>query len=588
MAVTMGGMDASQQSAMRAALSEERAALQAQLEHHYKAIRQVLEHGCKAIEERILQQDASVTNGRGNLSNHEDQMSPPTSNVFSNKDQTSPQESLPGAGISQATESPPEPQEAGQVLDNRSLTSSDMLNAKVKSTHKSIVQLMGGKNDVIDRGTWRGRLDRLFQGPFEHFFCGLIIANCLMTCVETQELGERANESLGLKHNHWPHAADVFDATEVFFTLAFVLEFSLRIFTYRLAFVKDWHNVAEGCCVVLMALEILLSSFMEGFIIDGSVLRVLRIVRLMRAFRIVRVVGRFRELRLLLNTIVASFMAVLWSMVLMFIVHLILALTLCKTLHDYIVDDSNPPQQREWMNRMYGNGLKSLWTVFQMTFSGGWPNWAVPVVEHVSPWYAAVFIVYVVCIIFTMTRIISALFLKETMVIASLDAESMVREKIKDTANFRTKLHAMFMAADVSGDGRLTEDELNEFLGHEEVKVLFGKLGVDASDSRLLFKLLDTGNGCISRTAFMQGIQRLKGEAKSMDLIPLVSTCHQILDHCVALRTATLRPPVDLVPTTYTARVPIIPPPQCAPWSWMTARGHRVSQHVMHESALLQ
>merc|ERR1719410_3333812 len=106
----------------------------------------------------------------------------------------------------------------------------------------------------------------------------------------------------------------------------------------------------------------------------------MRLLRLMRAFRIVRVVGRFSELRMLLNTIVASFMAVLWSMLLMFIVHLVLALVLCQTLHHYIIDDSHPPEQREWLNHTYGNGLKSLWTVFQMTFSGCWPNWVSPVV----------------------------------------------------------------------------------------------------------------------------------------------------------------------------------------------------------------
>jgi hypothetical protein len=290
---------------------------------------------------------------------------------------------------------------------------------------------------------------------------------------------------------------------------------------------------------------------------------------------------------MLLNTIVASFLAVLWSMVLMFIVHIILALILCQTLHDYITNDSNPLEHREWMNQMYGSGVKAMWTVFQMTFSGCWPNWAVPVVQHVSPWYALIFTIYVVCVIFTVTRIISALFLKETMGIASADAECMVREKIKDSANFRKKLNALFVAADVSGNGNLTEDELNEFLEHEQVQVLLNKLGVDASDSHLLFKLLDTGSGCITRASFMHGIQRLKGEAKSMDLIPLVSTCHQILDHCIALRTETLQPPADLVPATGTARMPI-GPPQCTPWSWMTARRHRMSQHVMHESALLQ
>jgi len=578
---------------MRAALSEERAALQAQLDQHYKAIQQVLERGCRSIEEHILQQAASVPNGFGNGSNHKHMMPPPTSNVFCNKDQMLPQESLPSAGISQKTEFfpvAPEPDKTGQKSNGEKKQARFSRLSRQGESAATITELMGEKTQsmiVVDAATLRGKLDRLFQGPFEHMFCALIIANSVVTFVRTHQLGARADESLGLENSPWLYADQVFDIMEAFFAVAFLLEFGLRIFTYRSAFFKDWHNLVEACIVVLMTLDMVLEEVLEDLFHNVAVLRMLRIVRVVRAFRIVRVVGRFRELRMLLNTIVASFMAVLWSMVLMFIVHLVLALVLCQTLHHFITDDSKPPEQREWMNRMYGNGMKSMWTVFQMTFSGCWPNWVVPVVDHVSEWYAVVFTVYVICVIFTVTRVISALFLKETMGIASADAESMVREKIKDTANFRTKLHAIFLAADVSADGHLTEVELNEFLEHENVKVLLGKLGVDASDSHLLFRLLDTGNGRISRAAFMQGIQRLKGEARSMDLIPLVSTCHQILDHCLALRTASLQSPADLVPVTGTARMPV-PPPQCTPWSWMTARRHQMSQHAMHESTLLQ
>jgi len=60
------------------------------------------------------------------------------------------------------------------------------------------------------------------------------------------------------------------------------------------------------------------------------------------------------------------------------------------TLHHCIVDDSHPPGQREWLNRMYGNGLKSMWTVIQMTFA----NWVGAVVENVNAWFAGIITVY--------------------------------------------------------------------------------------------------------------------------------------------------------------------------------------------------
>ena len=75
-----------------------------------------------------------------------------------------------------------------------------------------------------------------------------------------------------------------------------------------------------------------------------------------------------------------------------------------------------------WVNRKYGTGSKALYTVFEITFSGCWPNYVSPVVMDASPWFAAFFIVYITFVVFFLIRIISALFLKETLAHAAQDA----------------------------------------------------------------------------------------------------------------------------------------------------------------------
>merc|ERR1740123_867038 len=106
-----------------------------------------------------------------------------------------------------------------------------------------------------------------------------------------------------------------------------------------------------------------------------------------------------------------------------------------------------------------------------MTFSGCWPNFASPLVREVSPWFAVFFIVYVTFGVFAMIRIISALFLEETLAQASRDADMMVREGSKKTAALAKDLTDLFESADKSGDGMVSQEELTNLLMHPKVKL---------------------------------------------------------------------------------------------------------------------
>merc|ERR1712129_118653 len=125
---------------------------------------------------------------------------------------------------------------------------------------------------------------------------------------------------------------------------------------------------------------------------------------------------------------------------------------------------------------------------------------------------------------------------RETLRRASDQAEIMVMERKKETGAVTRKLHAIFRAADTSGDGMLTEDEISHLLAHEKVRMLLSKLGLEAGDGRVLFQMLDDGRGFINRDEFVAGIKNLKGEARSIDLIPLAQNCSRILENCEALR----------------------------------------------------
>lgn len=76
---------------------------------------------------------------------------------------------------------------------------------------------------------------------------------------------------------------------------------------------------------------------------------------------------------------------------------------------------------------MYGTTSRSFYTVFELTFSGGWPNYARNLVEDVHWAYAVFFFVYIIAVTFAMFRIITTLFLRDTLALASNDAEAAAR-----------------------------------------------------------------------------------------------------------------------------------------------------------------
>lgn len=112
------------------------------------------------------------------------------------------------------------------------------------------------------------------------------------------------------------------------------------------------------------------------------------------------------------------------------------------------------------------------------------PNYARPLVEEVNAGYAAFFAVYIAGVTFAMFRIITALFLKDTLTVASADMEEMIHEKMRDKAAFAQKLLDFFMAADISGDGYLTVEEFDAILQDERVKAYLSILELDTFQTR--------------------------------------------------------------------------------------------------------
>jgi len=153
-----------------------------------------------------------------------------------------------------------------------------------------------------------------------------------------------------------------------------------------------------------------------------------------------------------------------------------------------------------------------------------------PLVEELHPSFAFFFATYVSVVIFAITRIITALFLKEALAAASNDAETVIREKMRERQGYANRLQDVFNAADLSGNGDITLSQFEKFLEAPKVRSYFAALELDASEPKRLFELLDgDGDGRLVLDEFVNGAMKMKdGGAKSKEFVFIQEQLHKL------------------------------------------------------------
>merc|ERR1712129_308011 len=81
----------------------------------------------------------------------------------------------------------------------------------------------------------------------------------------------------------------------------------------------------------------------------------------------------------------------------------------------------------------------------------------------------------------------------------------------------------------MTGDGSMALEELEALLSHPKVVLWLRELGIVAEDAHMLFDILDDGDGNITKKEFVNGVSKLKGEARAQDLVPVAANCERLL-----------------------------------------------------------
>jgi len=435
-------------------------------------------------------------------------------------------------------------------------------NTKASRIVTQIQARIGAVKEKKVTPTRETRMEKLYgfvaDGPLDILAGIIILINALFLVVEMQQRGSAA-ESILRMYPEWPTDTDrpeIYEDIEYAFLAFYVCETVLRITVLR----KEWYyhpeegiqwgNFLDALIVLFGLTDLVIAKIVlpqEGETHFGAVLlRILRVGKIAKTMRLVRVMQLFSQLRSMVETFVASLTSLFWSMVLLLVCMMIAALVLCESCVPLIVDPVSGIDQdtKEWLLIRYGSFSRAMYTMFEITFSGGWPVLVRPLVDDVSVFFAVPCLIYVVAIVFAALRLITALMVRSTMHVLNNDAASAVLERMEKASDLQDKLLEVFHDADSDGDGRLTMEEFEAMLQHKEMRHYLSILGVDVRDARMLFRVLDDGNGTLSVQEFCDGIAKVKGGATSADIVHLLRETGKMRKDCQAILAAVSGQPV--------------------------------------------
>jgi len=220
----------------------------------------------------------------------------------------------------------------------------------------------------------------------------------------------------------------------------------------------------------------------------------------------------------------------MWSFALIWCIKFACGLALCQLLLGYLEDETVDIETRRLVFAYFGTFTKAILTMFEITLA----NWIVPcrlLSSQVNEWYGFFFIIYRGCIMFAVVKVITAVFVSETTRCQQNDDEIAMQKKKKATAIHYMKIAEVFKELDTSGDGHLNWEEFQPLIHDTVIKTWLQSMDIDTHDLTQLFDILDDGDAHIYLNEFVDGMGRIKGPAKSMDVLKLLAETKYLRNH---------------------------------------------------------
>eukprot|EP00929_Paragymnodinium_shiwhaense_P105162 TRINITY_DN7007_c0_g1_i1.p1 TRINITY_DN7007_c0_g1~~TRINITY_DN7007_c0_g1_i1.p1 ORF type:complete len:590 (-),score=105.01 TRINITY_DN7007_c0_g1_i1:249-2018(-) len=388
-------------------------------------------------------------------------------------------------------------------------------------------------------------LKRLVTSPvFEVAFAALIFVNAVFMAFEQQYLGigigydlEAGDFRRGSEET-WPNAEPVFLIGETFFGIVFTVEVLVKLAVLRAEFCRSAWNAYDLVIIVCWLMQ---NMEMLDIAMPPLVVRLARLGRLLRLLRFAKTFQIFDVLRLLVRSMAACLTALMWSAMFLLLVMLGTAILMVYMLQEECQNESLPLEKRQELYTYFGTFTRGFFSLYELTM-GNWVPISRVVIEHVSEWWMLFFIFYRTIVGFACLKVVTAIFNAETFRVTQIDDDVMLMHKERQVAIHTQRMQQLLLEGDESLDGELNIEEFRSLMYDKGVQKWLSAQEIELKDVEVAFEMIDSdSNGRVSAEELVRGLARLKGSARSVDVLTMMQSLRRIedlvgkMDDCVAL-----------------------------------------------------
>jgi len=417
-----------------------------------------------------------------------------------------------------------------------------------KNGSASVLGLRGSSSDIddVDKGRhesvrWLTRVVR--HDRFEMAMTLVILANAFVLIFVSQYTGLQVGFDLRYRgcaaeaKDLWPGAEFAFELLDWVFGIIFCLEFMVKILVFKSKYFIDGCHACFNWLDFFCVLAFVVGKIARAFVpVNAQAMRLLRILRLVRLIRILRSLEALDVLYIMATAIKGMGKILAWAIVLLSLLLMSCALALTQYLHSYYFDGISyatlsDPELRDYAKvyEYFGTFTRCLLSFWELTMAN-WPPATRILAEQVSEYFMAIGVIYKLTIGFAVMGVINGVILQETFKVAATDDYIMVRQKKRAGQVSRDKMTDLFMALDESGDGSLEYPEFEIIAQNPDVKTWLASMDIETDDLHTLFKLIDfDGSGSITVEELIARIPRIKGAARSIDVLAMRTTVNELI-----------------------------------------------------------
>lgn len=399
----------------------------------------------------------------------------------------------------------------------------EVLSVKQAEVEKQVVQFNMEREDEEEMDPNPERADGTLKPPrpfvdlppFNIFIaCTILLNACVLGLDVDMAAGNDGVLSQGLV-----------DALQYLCLFVFVVELGLRIayggqkfFTSRTRRLWNWMDV-------LIVGVAMVGSFAPIDDLEGDKLRLimtLQVLKIIRLLRLIRFVPILHELWLVSNGLLNALTVLTWICAILFIFIYMFAIVCTLTIGQN--DELYDPYYQEsggWDHEIYfGNTARSMFTLVQVLTLDDWADGVVRHVLSQQPWMAAIFIVFILIVAMGFMAITVGVIVENTLHTTAEDEEYLNSIKEKDRQAVYGQLREIFEDADTDGSGSLDLGEVEKATSKPEVYNKLKMIDFPVEDPQEVFDLLAFQRPQeLTIEEFISGCMRMKGQAKSRDLL---------------------------------------------------------------------